>query len=357
MTSSSAIRLRPAAPADVPAIRALTRRAYQPWVAVIGREPAPMTADYAAAVRAHRVDLAFEENDLVGLIETRAEPDHLLVINVAVAPSRQGQGLGRRLLAHAESLARDSGLAELRLYTNAAFLRNIRIYLAFGYDLERRDTTAWGVRVQFRKQLTAPGRLFLPGAGADPAFWRPLGDRLPASWPKHYFGWPGLGDQPADPAVGSLDDLVAMVEAELGAGPVDLLAQSMGGVVAMLVTLRRPETVRRLVLTATSGGVDAADRVRFDWRANYRREYPRAGRWIAEARVDLTAQLQTIGAPTLLIWGGADPISPPAVGERLAELLPDARLHVVPGAGHDLAQTHAADLAPLVGAHLGPSPR
>jgi hypothetical protein len=33
-------------------------------------------------------------------------------------------------------------------------------------------------------------------------------------------------------------------------------------------------------------------------------------------------------------------------------LLPKARLHVVPGGGHDLAQTRAADLAPLVEAHL-----
>ena len=205
-----------------------------------------------------------------------------------------------------------------------------------------------------RKRLDAPPRrlLFLPGAGADPAFWRPLGDRLPAVWTKRYFGWPGLGDQPPDPAVNSIADLVAMVEAELTPGPVDLLAQSMGGVVALQVALHHPDKVRRLVLTATSGGVDVADLTRFDWRANYRRNYPSAAPWITNERPDLTGQIPRIDSPTLLLWGDSDPISPVAVGQRLVALLPDARLHVAKGADHDLAETHAAELAPLIEAHL-----
>lgn len=193
--------------------------------------------------------------------------------------------------------------------------------------------------------------LFLPGAGGDPAFWRPLGDLLPDDRPKVYFGWPGLGDQPPDPAVSSFEDLVAMVEAELAPGPADLLAQSMGGVVAMSVVLRNPGRVRRLVLAATSGGVDAVARAA-DWRPGYRANYPRAADWIRQLRVDFTARLPGVTCPSLLLWGGADPISPVAVGERLRELLPDARLEVVAGAGHDLVDTHARELAPVVAAHL-----
>jgi pimeloyl-ACP methyl ester carboxylesterase len=355
MTSSiSDVRLRPGAPADTDAIQALTRAAYQPWVAVIGREPLPMQADYAAALAAHRFDLAFLGDDLIGLIETREAPDHLLIVNVAVAPAWQGLGLGRRLMAKAEALARAAGLPELRLYTNGAFARNLRLYRDLGFAVDRRETGARGATVHMRRRLNGPPRrlLFLPGAGADPAFWRPLGERLPAAWAKHYFGWPGLGDQPPDPSVNSIAGLVAMVEAALEPGPVDLLAQSMGGVVALQAALRRPDKVRRLVLTATSGGVDVADLTGFDWRANYRREYPHAAAWITEARIDLTAEIPRIDSPALLLWGDSDPISPAAVGERLAALLPSARLHVARGADHDLAQTHAAELAPLVEAHL-----
>ncbi len=356
MTSDfpSAVQLRLGQAGDADAILTLTRAAYAPWVAVIGREPLPMTVDYDAALQAHRFDLAHRDGELVGLIETETAPDHLLVVNVAVAPGRQSAGLGRRLLAHAESLAREQGLTTLRLYTNGAMARNIGIYRRLGYAVDREETNERGTVVHMVKTIEAEAHrlLFLPGAGADPAFWRTLGERLPAAWDKHYFGWPGLGDQPPDPAVNGIDDLIALVEAELWPGPVDLLAQSMGGVVALGVALRNPRKVRRLVLTTTSGGVDVADLNPFDWRAGYRAEYPNAAAWITEARIDLTARIPTIACPTLLLWGDADPISPVAVGERLATLLPAARLHVVAGGEHDLAAARAGELAPLVAAHL-----
>ena len=89
--------------------------------------------------------------------------------------------------------------------------------------------------------------IFLPGAGADPDFWRPVGDRLPADWGKIYLGWPGLSDQPAQPGVEGLEGAIGLVEAQMAEGPVDLLAQSMGGLIAMLTVLRHPAKVRRLV--------------------------------------------------------------------------------------------------------------
>src|SRR3954469_557471 len=106
---------------------------------------------------------------------------------------------------------------------------------------------------------------FLPGAGGDPAFWRPVGDRLPADWDKLYFDWPGAGDQPHDPAVRGFDDLVARVASRLD-GPAAVVAQSMGGVVAVRLALAHPEKVSRLVLAATSGGVDVAGLGASDWR-------------------------------------------------------------------------------------------
>ena len=195
--------------------------------------------------------------------------------------------------------------------------------------------------------------LFLPGSGASPDFWKPVGALLPADWPKEYFGWPGLGRQPHDPTIKGLDDLIAMVVARMDV-PVDLVAQSMGGVIGARIALAHPQLVRRLVLTVTSGGVDMAAFGASDWRADYRKSFPNAAEWIYAPRNATPLPVERIAAPTLLIWGDSDPISPVAVGKHLEQSLPDARLHVVPGGNHDLAQTHAAQVAALVESHLTP---
>jgi ribosomal protein S18 acetylase RimI-like enzyme len=100
------LSLRRAVPADAAAIRALTRAAYSKWVALIGREPTPMTADYNRAVAEHIIDLWEKDGDLYALIEMLpAAPSHLLILNIAVRPDQQGKGLGNKLLEHAERLA------------------------------------------------------------------------------------------------------------------------------------------------------------------------------------------------------------------------------------------------------------
>ena len=150
---SGTLELRRAPPADAEAVRALTRQAYAKWVPLIGREPKPMEADYDRAVREHRIDLAYQDGALAGLIETITRPDHLLIENVAVAPSWQGRGIGRALMAHAERLAAAERYRELRLYTNKAFAENVALYLKLGYRIDREETLPVGVAVHMSKAV------------------------------------------------------------------------------------------------------------------------------------------------------------------------------------------------------------
>jgi len=161
-----------------------------------------------------------------------------------------------------------------------------------------------------------------------------------------------LGNQPVDPAITSYDDLIILVEARLGDEPVCLLAQSMGGALALKLALRYPQQIERLVLAVTAGGMDISALGATDWRPGYRREFPHVADWVLNQRPDVSADLGKVRQSTLLLWGDADPISPPAVGQYLQNALPDARLHIVSGGQHDLVRTHAADIAPLVAAHL-----
>jgi len=177
--------------------------------------------------------------------------------------------------------------------------------------------------------------LFMPGAGGDPGFWQPVADRLPGGWQKTLLGWPGLGNQPPASDINGWDDLYRMVEQRID-GKVALVAQSMGGVLAMRAALAHPQSVSHLVLTATSAGIDLTPFQVQDWRDEYRRSYPRAPAWVYERAPDREADLRSLAIPTLLIWATRDPISPPAVGRHLAGLLPNAKLVMFEGYGHGI---------------------
>jgi ribosomal protein S18 acetylase RimI-like enzyme len=147
------VDLRQATAADAAAIRELTRAAYAKWVPLIGREPKPMTANYDEAVVRHRFDLLYVDDTLAALIETIREPDHLLVENVAVSPDFQGRGLGRKLMAHAETLAHELGFRTIKLYTNQRFAENIALYRKLGYQVDREEVLPVGVVTHMSKRL------------------------------------------------------------------------------------------------------------------------------------------------------------------------------------------------------------
>jgi pimeloyl-ACP methyl ester carboxylesterase len=193
--------------------------------------------------------------------------------------------------------------------------------------------------------------LFLPGVGGDPSFWEPVAARLPAAWEKRHLGWPGLGNQPPSPDVNGWDDLYRTVEDQID-GTVAVVAQSMGGVLAIRAALAHPPSVSHLVLTATSSGIDLAAFHPQDWRDDYRRNYPHAPAWAYEHPDVQEPHLRRLTSPTLLIWATHDPISPPAVGRHLATLLPNATLLELDDHSHVFARERPDDVAPLIEAHL-----
>ena len=144
--------------ADAALVRALTRAAYAKWVPIVGREPRPMTADYEKAVSEHLIDIFERDGDAIALIEMKAEADHLLIVNIAVAPDSHGHGIGTRLLQHAESIARRLKLEEMRLYTNERMAANVALYQRRGYREDRReDAGPLGIAVYMSKRLSQGG--------------------------------------------------------------------------------------------------------------------------------------------------------------------------------------------------------
>ena len=150
-----ALRIRPATAADAQAIGALVEAAYGHYVERIGKRPAPMDEDYAEVVRRGHTWVAEDAGALAGVLAgvLVLEPgaDHLLIENVAVSPGWWGQGVGRRLLELAEERAREAGLAELRLYTNALMTENQAYYARRGYRETGRQVVDGFDRVYFAK--------------------------------------------------------------------------------------------------------------------------------------------------------------------------------------------------------------
>jgi pimeloyl-ACP methyl ester carboxylesterase len=199
-----------------------------------------------------------------------------------------------------------------------------------------------------------PPLFFFPGAVGAGDFWSPVVERLPCGWDTALLDWPGAGDVAAAPEVTGYRDLVEFAACAVPDGS-DVVAQSMGGVVAIGLALAHPQKIRRLVLAATSGGLDVSGLGGGDWRGEYRSEFPRAQPWVTDDRVDHTAMLAAVEPPVCLIWGEADPISPVAVGRELAARLPRSSLHVIAGGTHSLAREHPDQVAALIEAHLSAS--
>ena len=136
MTSSAP---RPATAADAAGISECVRAAYSHYIERIGEPPGPMLDDYDEVVRDYRAYVIEDGNEIIGVLVLMDKENGLLLDNVAVLPSRQGEGIGRRLLEHAESEARRLGHAYLDLYTHQQMTENIAMYARQGYEeIDRR---------------------------------------------------------------------------------------------------------------------------------------------------------------------------------------------------------------------------
>src|SRR5262245_14838547 len=194
--------------------------------------------------------------------------------------------------------------------------------------------------------------LLVPGAAGSATFWEPLIERLPAAWQMQAIDLPGLGAIPANPDVGSYDDLVDHVARAIAA-PAVVVAQSMGAFIALQLALRFPDLVTHLVLVAATGGLDVARHGGTDWRADYATTYPQAQPWARDPVPDLSGQLSAIVIPVLLIWPTRDLLSPLSVADELAAKIPSTSLVTFPSDDHWIVRRVPDESAAAIRSFLG----
>ena len=215
------------------------------------------------------------------------------------------------------------------------------------------------------------------------------------------FDYPGLGVSGPAPGPWTFDRAATWTSDlidELSPGqPVDVIGWSMGGFIAQRLAARHPRQVRRLVLAATNPGGSAAvlgpawvqeadsdGDVDEYLRSNYPPGARSAGRAFlarVESAVDSGAYprvvvparttramvraedpwlrsdanadaLSRIVAPTLVITGELDQITPAVNSRRIAQRMPNATLTLLPGAGHSFLFQRPRDTARRITAFL-----
>ena len=142
-------RIRAATAADLRAITDIVDEAYRHYITRLGKPPGPMLDDYAARISEGAV-WVLEEGTVLAAIIVLPAPNYLLLDNIAVSPARQNLGLGRQLLAFAETEALRRGY---RLYTHQTMVENQRLCASIGYQETGRSTEAGYDRVFMRKPL------------------------------------------------------------------------------------------------------------------------------------------------------------------------------------------------------------
>jgi 3-oxoadipate enol-lactonase len=212
--------------------------------------------------------------------------------------------------------------------------------------------------------------VFLHGVGSDKSVWRPQLDHFSAGRRAVAFDYPGYGESDPAPDGTTRDDYAsAIISAmhEIGIDRAHVCGLSLGGVVAIAMHDADPGRCASLILADTFA-------VHPEGRAIYERSLAASGdlRTMAQARVDVLlaqpadAQVRSevvetmaridprayrIGAeavwladqreraadirvPTLVIVGAQDVITPPALSDELVDIVENARMHMIPHAGH-----------------------
>jgi 3-oxoadipate enol-lactonase len=212
--------------------------------------------------------------------------------------------------------------------------------------------------------------VFLHGVGSDRSVWHPQLEHFGATRRAIAVDYPGYGDSDPAPEGTTRDDYASAIISAmdgLGVHRAHICGLSLGGVVAIAIHHAAPERCGSLILADTFA-------VHPDGRAIYERSLAgsRDLPATAEARVDvLIAQpadpevrrevvetmsridpaayrigaeavwladqrdrARAIRAPALVIVGDQDLITPADLSNELVDLILDARMQVIGGAGH-----------------------
>jgi 3-oxoadipate enol-lactonase len=235
-----------------------------------------------------------------------------------------------------------------------------------------------GIEIAYEDTGRGEPVVLLHGFPFDRSLWRGQAEALDEGFRVIAPDLRGFGDSSAGDGPATMEEMAADVAAlldELGVGRAVVGGLSMGGYIGLAFARLYPERVRALVLADTRAEADS-DEARRTREETALRALAEGMTTIADAmmpkllapatldarpevvervrdmilgtipagaaaalrgmalRRDQTDWLAEINAPTLIIVGSEDAITPPALSEAMRAKIVGARLEVIEGAGH-----------------------
>ncbi len=167
-------------------------------------------------------------------------------------------------------------------------------------------------------------------------------------------------------SVSGLVDFVTRFVEHKGFEKVHLLGNSLGGHIALLYALAHPERIASITLTGSSGLFESAFGSAFPKRGDYDYIKKKTADTFYDPKVatkelvdevfnivndrskglrvvmtaksavrhNLADKIHKIEAPTLLVWGKQDAVTPPFVAEKFHELIKNSKLYFLDQCGH-----------------------
>ncbi len=259
-----------------------------------------------------------------------------------------------------------------------------------------------GVELAVHQSGQGPPLLLIPGLGTDHHVFHLNLPGLERTFTCLVLDQRGVGLSSASAGPYTMEQLAddaASVVSGLGLAKVAVLGASMGGMVAQHLAIRHPGVVSRLVLSCTGpggrqavraepwvtalllggGATEPGEAYREACRVLYQRDWAALhpeviedavtwrrrhlvppgvfrAQWAAVRHHDAGPGLPGITAPTLVVHGQEDLVMPRGNAQRLAELVPHARLELLPGRGHLFFQEDPGTTLGLLLAFLAESP-
>ncbi len=255
-----------------------------------------------------------------------------------------------------------------------------------------------GERLYYETHGSGPPLVLVTGLSGIAGFWAQHIDALARHFTLVLHDHRGTGQSSLSQIDYSVDqmagDVVQLID-HLGFDRVRFAGHSTGGAIGQILALDHGNRIERLVLSATWAGKDAYFDLFFTWRKKlllevgpeeylrsillvakppqWFREHPEeaadltpdvltarvpdlhcaASRLDAIMAFDRRAQVNEIAAPTRVICAEDDMVTPPYLSWELAELIPGAKLTLLPDGGHFYPQTRPEAFLEAVIGFLG----